>query len=66
MWLPNSEYAAKNHYESVHEGKKYFNWDRCDKSCSIKASRNAQIAAVYDKKKPFDCQKCIETKSGYI
>ena len=42
----------------MHEGKKYFNCDHCDKSCSTKASRNDHIAAIHDKKKAFDCQNC--------
>ena len=37
----NSEYASKNH-----EGKKYFNSDRCDKSCSKKSNPGYRIAAV--------------------
>ena len=46
------------HITSGHEGKKPFECDTCDYSCSRKSHMNRHIASVHEGKKPFKCDIC--------
>ena len=46
------------HVASVHEGKKPFKCENCDKSFFYKSDMNKHVASVHEGKKPFKCEKC--------
>ena len=46
------------HIGAIHEGKKPFEFDICDYSCSQKIRMNTHISSVHEGKKPFKCEIC--------
>ena len=46
------------HIASVHEGKKAFKCQICDKSFSQKGSMNKHMASVHEEIKAFKCDIC--------
>ena len=56
----------KTHIERVHERKKSFNCEKCEKIFSSKGKLKQHIASVNEGDKPFQCQKSFESKKGFI
>ena len=48
----------KIHIASVHEGKKPFNCELCNYSCSENSRMKKHIASAHEGKKPFKCDFC--------
>ena len=46
------------HIESVHNGKKQFQCNACNKAFSYKHTPNRHIESVHEGKKPFSCNIC--------
>ena len=50
------------HIASVHEGKKAFTCDICDKNFVTKQGMNGHIASLHEGKKEFKCEICDYSK----
>ena len=46
------------HIETVHDWKKPFKWNNCNKSFAQKVNLNEHIESVHEGKKPFKCNVC--------
>jgi len=48
------------HVDSIHEGKKPFQCDICQKSFTQKASMTTHILTIHEGEKPHHCEICDE------
>ena len=53
--ISHKKVNMNNHIESVHEGKKKFKCDKCDKAFSQKSNMTKHINTVHEGNKPFQC-----------
>ena len=56
--LSPQEYHLNKHIESVHEGKKQFQYNVCNTSFSRTGHLNGDIVSVHEGKKPFKFNDC--------
>ena len=58
LWHVAMAAPKKVHFESVHEEKKPYKCDICDKSFPLKSVLQTHIGSVHKKKNPFKCEIC--------
>ena len=65
----NAKYVTKaflkmtRHTASIHEGRKPFKCEVCEKSFAEKSKLGSHMLSVHDRKKPFNCKECDKTFS---
>ena len=57
--------GLRQHFESVHESKKLYNYDSCESRFSEKSKLNVHVATIHEGKKPYKSVKCSMCESTF-